>query len=243
MPAYYPIFLDLRGRKVVVVGGGDLGEEKVNRLLPYAAHVTVIAPEVNSAVRLLSEQGQISWIDRAYAPGDLEGATIAIVADTSDNDTNLAVSQEADTRNIPLNVADVTELCTWITPSVAKRGDVIIATSTGGASPALARKFREMLSGTHLMPVRKGIMEFADLAPLLSDVRKELLDKGIRLYLDHWQACITDELVTLVQTGQNEEARSRLMDDLLVGVTCGCTNNVCQMYEDKALPSATVSTP
>ena len=243
MPAYYPIFLDLRGRKVVVVGGGDLGEEKVNRLLPYAAHVTVVAPKVNSAVKLLSEQGQISWINRAYVTGDLEGATIAIVADTSDNDTNLAVSQEALARNIPLNVADVTELCTWITPSVAKRGDVIVATSTGGASPALARKFREMLSGTHRMPVRRSIMEFADLAPLLSDARKELLHKGIRLYLDHWQACITDELVTLVQAGQNEEARCRLMDDLLVGVACGCTNNVCQMYEDKALPSATVSTP
>lgn len=243
MPAYYPIFLDLRGRKVVVVGGGDLGEEKVDRLLPYDAHVTVIAPKVNAAVRLLSEQGRISWIDRIYSPGDLEGATIAIVADTSDQDTNLAVSQEADTRNILLNVADVTELCTWITPSVAKRGDVIVATSTGGASPALARKFREILSGTHRMPVRSSLMEFADLAPLISDVRTELLHKRIRLYLDHWQACLTDDLVALVQAGQNEEARRRLMDDLLLGVTCECTNNICQMYEEKALPSGTPSAP
>ena len=77
-------------------------------------------------------------------------------------------------------------------------------------------------------------MDFADLAPLLSDARKQLLDKGIRLNLDHWQACLTDELIDLVQAGQIEQAKQVLMDSLLVGTTCDCSDTVCAMYEEMA---------
>ena len=156
------------------------------------------------------------------------------MADTSDDAVNQAVSEEARERNVPLNVADVTDLCTWITPSVARRGEVIVATSTGGASPALARRFREILNGTSRTPSRHELMDFADLAPLLSDARKQLLDKGIRLNLDHWQACLTDELIDLVQAGQIEQAKQVLMDSLLVGTTCDCADTVCAMYEEMA---------
>ena len=166
--------------------------------------------------------------------GDLKGAFIAIVADTSDDAVNQAVSEEARERNVPLNVADVTDLCTWITPSVARRGEVIVATSTGGASPALARRFREILNGECRLESRHELMDFADLAPLLSDARKQLLDKGIRLNLDHWQACLTDELIDLVQAGDIERAEQVLMDSLLVGTTCDCSDSVCAMYEEMA---------
>ena len=234
MPLYYPVFLDLRGRRVVVIGGGAMGEEKVTRLLPYEANVVVVSPDVTDEVSKLAQDGQIEWIRRPYRPDDLEGAFIAIVADTSDDDVNNAVSEEARERNVPLNVADVTDLCTWITPSVARRGEVIVATSTGGASPALARRFREILNGTSRTPSRHELMDFADLAPLLSDARKQLLDKGIRLNLDHWQACLTDELIDLVQAGQIEQAKQVLMDSLLVGTTCDCADTVCAMYEEMA---------
>ena len=147
MPLYYPVFLDLRGRRVVVIGGGAMGEEKVTRLLPYEAQVVVVSPDVTDEVSELADDGTIEWVRRPYRRGDLDGAFIAIVADTSDDAVNQAVSEEARERNVPLNVADVTELCTWITPSVARRGEVIVATSTGGASPALARRFREILNG------------------------------------------------------------------------------------------------
>ena len=234
MPLYYPVFLDLRGRRVVVIGGGAMGEEKVTRLMPYGAQVVVVSPDVTDEVSKLAQDGQVEWTRRLYRGGDLEGAFIAIVADTSDDAVNQVVSEEARERNVPLNVADVTDLCTWITPSVARRGEVIVATSTGGASPALARKFREILNGTSRIPTRHELMEFADLAPLLSDARKQLLDKGIRLNLDHWQACLTDELIDLVQAGQIEQAKQVLMDSLLVGTTCDCADTVCAMYVEMA---------
>ena len=234
MPLYYPVFLDLRGRRVVVIGGGAMGEEKVTRLIPYGAQVVVVSPDVTDEVSKLAQDGQVEWTRRLYRGGDLEGAFIAIVADTSDDAVNQAVSEEARERNVPLNVADVTDLCTWITPSVARRGEVIVATSTGGASPALARKFREILNGTSRTPSRHELMDFADLAPLLSDARKQLLDKGIRLNLDHWQACLTDELIDLVQAGQIEQAKQVLMDSLLVGTTCDCSDSICAMYEEMA---------
>ena len=234
MPLYYPVFLDLRGRRVVVIGGGAMGEEKVTRLMPYGADVVVVSPDVTDEVSELADDGKIEWVRRPYRPGDLEGAFIAIVADTSDDAVNQVVSEEARERNVPLNVADVTDLCTWITPSVARRGEVIVATSTGGASPALARRFREILNGECRLESRHELMDFADLAPLLSDARKQLLDKGIRLNLDHWQACLTDELIDLVQAGQIEQAKQVLMDSLLVGTTCDCSDSVCAMYEEMA---------
>ena len=80
-------------------------------------------------------------------------------------------------------------------------------------------------------------MDFADLAPLLSDARKQLLDNGIRLNLDHWQACLTDELIDLVQSGDIERASQVLVDSLLVGTTCDCSDTVCAMYEEMAQPT------
>ena len=234
MPLYYPVFLDLRGRRVIVIGGGAMGEEKVTRLLPYEAKVVVVSPDVTDEVSELADDGKIEWVRRPYRRGDLDGAFIAIVADTSDDAVNQAVSEEARERNVPLNVADVTELCTWITPSVARRGEVIVATSTGGASPALARRFREILNGECRLESSHELMDFADLAPLLSDARKQLLDKGIRLNLDHWQACLTDELIDLMQDGEIERAERVLMDSLLVGTTCDCSDSVCAMYEEMA---------
>ena len=235
MPLYYPVFLDLRGRRVVVIGGGAMGEEKVTRLLPYEAQVVVVSRDVTDEVAELADDGTIEWVRRPYRRGDLDGAFIAIVADTSDDAVNQAVSEEARERNVPLNVADVTDLCTWITPSVARRGEVIVATSTGGASPALARRFREILNGECRLESRHELMDFADLAPLLSDARKQLLDKGIRLNLDHWQACLTDELIDLMQDGEIERAEKVLMDSPARGkTTCDCSDTVCAMYEEMA---------
>lgn len=232
MPLYYPIFLDLRGRRVVVVGGGAMGEEKVVRLLEYGPRVVVVSPDVTDRVAELADSGEVEWTRRAYQHGDLQGAFVAIVADTSDDAMNRAVSNEARERNVPLNVADVTELCTWITPSVARRGEVVVATSTGGASPALARLFREVLNGTSRMKSARGLMELADIAPLLSDAREELRDRGVRIPPDHWQASITDDLIGLVQANEYEQAKQTLMDDLLVAVACGCTGGACRMYEE-----------
>ena len=211
MPNYYPVFININGRRCVVIGGGNVGEDKVQRLLDCEADVTVISPQVNDGVRKLVAGGKITWLQRQYRPGDLEGAFIAI-ASTDDNSVNRQIAQEAEQRNILLNVVDVTQLCTFIAPSVARRGEVTIASSTGGASPALARTFREKL-------VASRILEYADLAPLLSEARSELKRRKITVHPDHWQACITEDLLDMVQAGNNEEAAETLMSRLLDGAT------------------------
>ncbi len=235
MPAYYPVFLDVRDRRCVVIGGGDLGEEKATRLLEYGARVEVISPDITDDLLKEVDGERLTWVRRGYEQGDLEGAFIAIVADTSDGKANRNVSEEARARNVPLNVSDVTHLCTWIAPAVVRRGEVIVAASTGGASPALARKFREELAGTGRVPSRLGVMEWADLAPLLSEVREELAGKGIRLNVDHWQACLTDDLVDLVQSGRSKEAKESLMSRLLIATECDCEDGICKMWEDLAV--------
>ena len=232
MPAYYPVFLDVRDRRCVVIGGGDLADEKASRLLEYGARVAVVSPEINDTLRKRVDGKRLTWIERSYRPGDLQGAFIAIVADTSDPDVNKAVSTEAAEINVPLNVADLTHLCTWIAPAVVRRGDVVVAASTGGASPALARRFREELSGTSRIKSRHDVMELADLAPLLSEARTELGRRGVRLQPDHWQACLTDDLIDLVQEGKLQNAKSRLMSALLSGAECGCEDGSCRMWED-----------
>ena len=230
MPAYYPVFLDVRGRRCVVLGGGVVGEEKSLRLLACGAAVVVIAPEVAPRVLDHAEAGRLSWIRRGYRRGDLEGAFIAIVADTSDPSVNAEVSKEAMSRNVPLNVVDVTELCTWIAPAIAERGEVSVAISTSGASPALARRMRLMLSQESPVASRHGAMEYAGLAPLLSEARAELGRRGIKLPPDHWQACLTDDLVDLVQEGRLDRASEMLMAGLLEGAGCGCQDGVCRKW-------------
>ena len=233
-PVYFPVYLDLRDRDVVVVGGGAGGEKKVRGLVPTGARITVIAPSVEPYVEDLARDGRLRHVARGYLDGDLEGAVLVVVADTSDEGVNLAVNAEAMRRNVVCNVEDVTHLCTFIYPSVVRRGDVTVAVSTGGASPALARKFREMLSGSSPVANAHPVMDFADLAPILSDTRLELRRRGIRLELDHFQACITDELVDLVQSGREAEARDRLMADLLIGADCGCDPGTCRMWTEMA---------
>ena len=235
MPPYYPVFLDIRGRRCVVIGGGDLGEEKVDRLVDYGADTVVIAPQLTENLTGMAGRGEITWIDRGYREGDLAGAFIAIVADTSDSEVNEAVSAEAGERNVPLNVNDVTHLCTWIAPAVVKRGEVIVAASTGGASPALARKLREELAGTSRTGSRHRVMEYADLAPLLADARSKLLGNGLRIRPDHWQACLGDDLVDMAHEGRSEEAATLLIERLMVGAGCDCPGSLCKMWEDLAV--------
>ncbi|MCH7801054.1 MAG: bifunctional precorrin-2 dehydrogenase/sirohydrochlorin ferrochelatase [Chloroflexi bacterium] len=211
MPRYYPVFIDVNQRRCIIIGGGNIGQEKVEKLLECDAEVFVISPEVNPRVKEMASNNEISWDKREYRQGDLEGAFIAIAA-TDDNKVNRQIAQEATERNVLLNVVDVTHLCTFIAPSVARRGEVTIATSTGGASPALARTFREKLTSSR-------ILEFADLAPILAQARTELREKGVTVVPDHWQTQITEELLDMVQAGESDEAYAILMNGLLAEAT------------------------
>ena len=138
----YPIFLDLAGRRCVVVGGGEVASRKARKLLQAGADVVMISPEVKNE---LAGRG-LEIHERPYRPGDLEGAYLAFTA-TDSREVNAAVAREARERGIPANVADRPSEGDFALPATLSRGRLQVAVSTGGASPALARRIRGELEG------------------------------------------------------------------------------------------------
>lgn len=230
LKVYYPVFIDLTDRTVIVIGGNKMAEEKTNSLLLSKAKVVLIGMNITDNLLCLVNEKKISWINRSYKSGDLANAFLAIVADTSDTDINNSVYQETHKLNILLNVMDVTHLCTFIAPAISRRGEVTAAVSTGGASPALARKFRELLNGTTVDKTHQ-IMEYAELIPYVKEARKEIRRRGINISPNHWQACINEKLLDLVLNGNSEEAKSLLWENLMKGNGCGCLNDGCELLE------------
>jgi siroheme synthase-like protein len=136
-----PIFVKLRDRLVVVVGGGVVAQGKIEGLFAAEAWVRVVAPQVTPAIAQWIAQGKVEWRAKEFAPADLDGAYLAIAA-TSAPGVNAAVFVEADTRGILCNAVDDIENCHFYYGSVVQRGDLQIAISTNGKSPALAQRLR-----------------------------------------------------------------------------------------------------
>jgi len=221
---YYPIFMEMRGRRVLLVGGGHVALEKIGKLADAEAEVTVVAPALRPEVRAFIEVGRARWLDRAYQRGDVQGFDLVFIA-TDDGEVNTAIAAEARAAGIWVNAADDVANCDFILPALATRGRIALAASTGGASPALARWLRERLE------------EFLDdevvaLADVLAEVRvlarqrdrecaascnrtrtpPPLLcgDCPNRVTPDQWQAAIDPELRALLRAGDTARARERL---------------------------------
>jgi precorrin-2 dehydrogenase / sirohydrochlorin ferrochelatase len=161
---FYIACLKLSGRRCVVIGGGDVGLEKVEGLLACEGEVTLIAPDAIEALRELADEGSIRWERRAYAgPEDLEGVFMVIAA-TNDTDVNIQVYDHAERRAMLVNVVDVPPLCNFILPAIIRTGPLAIAISTAGASPALAKRIRDEIADEYGEP-------YARLAILLNEVR------------------------------------------------------------------------
>jgi precorrin-2 dehydrogenase/sirohydrochlorin ferrochelatase len=161
---FYIACLRLSGRRCVVIGGGDVGLEKVEGLLACDGDVTLIAPDAIEPLRQLAQEGSIRWERRAYAgAADLEGVFIAIAA-TNDTDANIRVFEDAERRAMLVNVVDVPPLCNFILPAIIRTGPLAIAISTAGASPALAKRIRDEIAEEYGEP-------YARLAVLLNEVR------------------------------------------------------------------------
>ena len=141
---HYPVFLDLRGRDCVVVGGGEVAYGKVLGLLPCGPRVRVISPEVHRGIARLAQAGHLGWEPRAYRDGDLAGAFLVIAA-TDEPAVNEAVYREAVAERALVNVVDVPERCQFIDAALFRRGRLTAAISTGGASPALAARLKQEL--------------------------------------------------------------------------------------------------
>jgi siroheme synthase-like protein len=160
---FYIACLRLSGRRCLVVGGGDIGLEKVEGLLACGADVTLVAPDAHPELAELAREGSIRWHQREYRSEDLEGCLIAIAA-TADTDVNIAVFNDAERRSMLVNVVDVPPLCNFILPAIVRTGPLAVAISTAGASPALAKRMKREISELFGEP-------YAELAILLNDVR------------------------------------------------------------------------
>ena len=207
VPRYYPIFLNIRGKRCVVVGGGAVALRKVKALLEHEASVEVISPELCPELSQLAKSRAIQVLQRNYNGGDLQGAFIAIAA-TDDGEINNKVAEEARAKGVLVNVVDDSEHSDFIVPSQLRRGDITIAVSTAGKSPALARKIRTKLE-------KDFGAEYASLALLVDEVRSELKRQGIKINGYGWQEAIDlDVLIELLRAGQNEKAKATLLANL-----------------------------
>lgn len=167
---YYPIFIDLEGKKIIVVGGGAVAQRKIETLMTYGAFVQVISRKVTPRINRYVEEGKIGLIGQEFMEDDLDGAFMVIAA-TDDALLNHKVSQSAREKGLLINAVDQPSDCNFIVPSILRRGDLLIAVSTSGKSPALAKKVREELE-------EKFGSEYESLLLLMGRLRADILSRG-----------------------------------------------------------------
>lgn len=144
MSNLFPVFLKLEGRRCLVVGGGRIAEQKLEALLAAGADVHVVAPAASESIRQLAASGKLAWSQRAFAPADLDGVFLVIAA-TGNREVNAALFREAEHARVLCNAVDEPEHCRFYYPAVVRRGELQIAISTAGRSPALAQRLRSEL--------------------------------------------------------------------------------------------------
>jgi uroporphyrin-III C-methyltransferase/precorrin-2 dehydrogenase/sirohydrochlorin ferrochelatase len=201
---YLPIFIKLRGRTSVVVGGGDVALRKVSLLLQAGADVTVVAPTLCAELAEWQRQGRVEHLSACFAPEQLDGAQLVIAA-TDDEEVNRAVSEAARARNLPVNVVDAPELCTFVVPSVVDRSPIVIAVSSGGKAPVLARMVRARLET--LIPASYG--RLAQLAGEFRDKVKARFATSQQRRM-FWEDVFQGPVAERVFSGQESQARQQL---------------------------------
>ena len=199
-----PIFLKLRDTPALVVGGGSVAERKIDLLIRAGAKVTVVAPEIGSKVEALLNQQKLHWIEDRFEPAHLSQALIAIAA-TDNEDVNRSVSEAARQQNLPVNVVDQPDLCTFTVPSIVDRSPVIIAIGTGGASPVLARMLKARLET--LIPAAYG--RLAGIAREFRDQVKAALG-SVDSRRGFWEKVFQGQVAELVFAGKENQARAEL---------------------------------
>ena len=203
---YYPIFLDLKDRRCVVIGGGAIAERKVEGLVAVGANVTVISPAITDGLRELLAQSAIRHVAREYRAGDRAGYDLVFVA-TDNSEINRAVSTEARSLRIWINSADDPDHCDFILPAVIRRGDLAVAVSTGGVSPAATRAIREELD-------EYFTADYAGLVQIAGEVRRELRKKSVSPGASAWNRALQGDFRRLIKEGQPRQAKELLLETL-----------------------------
>lgn len=197
---YYPIFLDIEDRPVVIIGGGSVCARKAETMMSYGARVTVVSPELTAEIEQWAREGKLAIRRKKYDQGDLEGANI-VIASTDDQRVNEQIAADCRRRRIPVNVVDVTPLCEFIVPAIVNKGSVHIAVSTEGKSPALARTLKEDLQRM----VGPEYAEVNDVLGTLRDSAKRVLPTDVdrKRFFD---GIIASGVLEMLREGRRGEA-------------------------------------
>ncbi|MBI3996155.1 MAG: bifunctional precorrin-2 dehydrogenase/sirohydrochlorin ferrochelatase [Candidatus Omnitrophica bacterium] len=199
--SYYPIFADLTGRRCVVIGGGPVAQRKVTTLLGYGAQVIVVSPTVTPQLSALARRGRITYRTRRFRPADLAGAWLVYAA-TGDERVNRRVEQAATRACVFANIVDQTARCTFIAPSIFRRGQVTIAVSTGGVSPSLSKHVRRDLARTIGAEYARMLQLLGRLRGAAKQRLPDYQDRG--RYFDE---LMTGQTFRLIRAGKTQHAR------------------------------------
>jgi precorrin-2 dehydrogenase/sirohydrochlorin ferrochelatase len=204
MPQYYPIFMDLTSKQVLVVGGGSVALRKVQTLMKYGAIIHIVSPQLIPELEELIDNKTCFWSKKNYSPGDIKAAVL-VFSCTEKDDVNAHVANDAKTHFRPVNVVDDPEKCSFIVPSIMEQGDLQIAVSTGGSSPIVARQVRAELQSLYGP-------EMAEYLKLLknwrSRAKRSLPPEKRRIF---WQRATDGEVRALIKTQRLTEAEGVLI--------------------------------
>jgi siroheme synthase-like protein len=203
---YYPIYLDIENRNVIIIGGGEVCARKAETMMRYGARVTIVSPEFTSEIEQWARDGQLAIRRKRYETSDIEDAHI-VIASTDDTSVNEQVAADSRARRIPVNVVDVTPLCEFIVPAIIEKDGIQIAISTGGKSPALARTLKEDLNRT----IGPEYSEVNDLLGSLRDSAKAKLptDTDRKRFFD---GIIAQGVLQMLRDGRRAEAYRAIAD-------------------------------
>ena len=203
---FYPAYLDLRDRPCLVIGGGAVAERKALSLLEAGAEVTVVSPSLTPKLQELSVSGKITHRRKSFDEQDLAGEAL-VVAATGSSDVNVFAAHACKKRRILVNVAAPPEESTFIVPSLVERGELLIAVSTTGASPALAKKIRQELERRYGPEYELFLEKFATIR---ARVLHEVTDEGTRRKI--FQAIVDSDAIELFRLGRPHEAEARMLE-------------------------------
>jgi precorrin-2 dehydrogenase/sirohydrochlorin ferrochelatase len=197
---YYPIYLDIENRNVVIIGGGNVCARKAETMMKYGARVTIVSPELTDEIEGWAREGCLALKRKTYEASDLDGAHI-VIASTDHQTVNEQIAADCRARRIPVNVVDVTPLCEFIVPAIIEKGSIQIAVSTGGKSPAVARTLKEDLQRM----IGPEYAEANDVLGTLRDGAKRILPTDVdrKRFFD---GIIAAGILEMLRSGKRREA-------------------------------------
>ena len=200
---FYPIFFNIKNQPCLVVGGGEVATRKAGMIMQSGGLVTIVAPELTRELKELADEGKITYIAEKFRPEHLDTA-ILVIAATNDRSANEQISAESKKLRIPVNVVDNPDLCSFIMPSIIDRSPLVIAVSSGGTSPVLARVVRAKLET--VLPAAYGrLAQFA--ASFRDQVKERILPAKRRIF---WEKMLQGPVAEMVLSGQDKVARDTL---------------------------------